>query len=76
MDASTISSIASAAEAKIVISEYLVPGGRNPLTPLLPVILIVCVASDPGANSALDIAFNCSFCVFGTAACSATLEID
>jgi hypothetical protein len=46
------------------------------LTPLLPVILMDWLASDPGANSELDMAFSCSFCVFGTAACRATFEID
>lgn len=48
---------------------------KNELTPLLPLTLILCVASAPGPRSALEIAFSCNFCVFGTAACRPTFDI-
>ena len=69
-----ISSIVNGVAAKIVSNGSHL--GNHERTPLLPVILIDCVASELGANSGLDIAFNCNFCVFGTAACNATLDID
>lgn len=45
------------------------------LTPLLPEILISCVASPPGTTSVFEMLSSCSFCDFGTAACRPALEM-